>query len=87
MRNIYRKLRESSLALLARKRWTDDFELMLLGRAAVLENLRNMPFAPSAQMQHVPYDVDDDEGDSDSDLDVRISRTFFLSPFSFSYPI
>jgi histone deacetylase 1/2 len=51
-------------------------------RAAVLENLRNMPFAPSAQMQHVPYDVDDDEGDSDSDLDVRISRTSppFLPP-------
>ena len=34
-----------------------------------------MPFAPSAQMQHVPYDQEDDEGDSDSDLDVRISRT------------
>jgi histone deacetylase 1/2 len=51
-------------------------------RAAVLENLRNMPFAPSAQMQHVPYDVDDDGGDSDSDLDVRISRTSppFLPP-------
>lgn len=32
-----------------------------------------MPFAPSAQMQHVPYDAEDDEGDSDSDLDVRIS--------------
>lgn len=48
-------------------------------RAAVLENLRNMPFAPSAQMQHVPYDVDDDEGDSDSDLDVRISRAPSLS--------
>ena len=45
-----------------------------MGRSAVLEGLKNMPFAPSAQMQHVPYDVDDDEGDSDSDLDVRISR-------------
>ncbi|KAM0749710.1 hypothetical protein T439DRAFT_37266 [Meredithblackwellia eburnea MCA 4105] len=42
--------------------------------AAVLESLRNMPFAPSAQMQHVPYDAEDDEGDSDSDLDVRISE-------------
>ena len=45
----------------------------------MLEGLRNMPFAPSAQMQHVPYDQEDDEGDSDSDLDVRISRTFTLS--------
>ncbi|GAA5955154.1 hypothetical protein JCM21900_001627 [Sporobolomyces salmonicolor] len=42
--------------------------------AAILESLRNMPFAPSAQMQHVPYDLEDDEGDSDSDLDVRISE-------------
>lgn len=42
-------------------------------RQSIIEGLRNMPFAPSAQMQHVPYDVDDDEGDSDSDLDVRIS--------------
>ncbi|GAA5880822.1 hypothetical protein JCM1840_003293 [Sporobolomyces johnsonii] len=42
--------------------------------AAILESLRNMPFAPSAQMQHVPYDMEDDEGDSDSDLDVRISE-------------
>ncbi|KAL8291679.1 hypothetical protein RQP46_001937 [Phenoliferia psychrophenolica] len=42
--------------------------------AAVLEGLRNMPFAPSAQMQHVPYDAEDDEGDSDSDLDIRISE-------------
>lgn len=42
-------------------------------RAALLESLRNMPFAPSAQMQHVPYDFEDDEEDEDEDLDVRIS--------------
>ncbi|KAK4047474.1 histone deacetylase (class I) Clr6 [Microbotryomycetes sp. JL201] len=41
--------------------------------ASILENMRNMPFAPSAQMQHVPYDVNDDENDSDSDLDVRLT--------------
>ncbi|KAK4704251.1 hypothetical protein P7C70_g1964, partial [Phenoliferia sp. Uapishka_3] len=56
--------------------------------AAVLEGLRNMPFAPSAQMQHVPYDAEDDEGDSDSDLDVRISGSFISSllPPPFSLP-
>jgi len=32
-----------------------------------------MPFAPSAQMQHVPYDFEDDEEDEDEDIDVRIS--------------
>ncbi|ORY68031.1 hypothetical protein BCR35DRAFT_308216 [Leucosporidium creatinivorum] len=42
-------------------------------KAALLESLRNMPFAPSAQMQHVPYDFEDDEEDEDEDLDVRIS--------------
>ncbi|SCV68123.1 BQ2448_244 [Microbotryum intermedium] len=41
---------------------------------AILENLRNMPFAPSAQMHPVPFDFDSDPGDSDSDLDVRISN-------------
>ncbi|KAI5474278.1 histone deacetylase 1/2 [Pseudohyphozyma bogoriensis] len=49
----------------------DDLQKTL---ASVMEGLKNMPFAPSAQMQHVPYDVDDDDGDSDSDLDVRISE-------------
>lgn len=44
-----------------------------VGSAEVLDGLKNMPFAPSAQMQHVPYDAENDEGDSDSDLDVRIS--------------
>ncbi|BGP13299.1 histone deacetylase (class I) Clr6 [Rhodosporidiobolus nylandii] len=42
--------------------------------ASILEGLRNLPFAPSAQMQPVPYDMDDDLGDSDSDLDVRLSE-------------
>ncbi|GAA5850979.1 hypothetical protein JCM8547_009145 [Rhodosporidiobolus lusitaniae] len=41
---------------------------------SILEGLRNLPFAPSAQMQPVPYDIDDDLGDSDSDLDVRLSE-------------
>ncbi|SCZ89822.1 BZ3500_MvSof-1268-A1-R1_Chr1-3g01599 [Microbotryum saponariae] len=41
---------------------------------AILQNLRNMPFAPSAQMHAVPFDFDSDPGDSDSDLDVRISN-------------
>jgi len=45
-------------------------------RAKVLEHLRNMPFAPSAQMQHVPYYEDDDEGDSDEELDVRLSGEY-----------
>ncbi|GAA5981974.1 hypothetical protein JCM5350_006585 [Sporobolomyces pararoseus] len=42
--------------------------------AEIIDSLRNLPFAPSAQMQPVPYDLEDDEGDSDSDLDVRISE-------------
>ncbi|GAA6009806.1 hypothetical protein JCM11491_000820 [Sporobolomyces phaffii] len=42
--------------------------------AEIIDSLRNLPFAPSAQMQPVPFDIDDDEGDSDSDLDVRISE-------------
>ncbi|GAA5984422.1 hypothetical protein JCM11641_000132 [Rhodosporidiobolus odoratus] len=42
--------------------------------ASILEGLRNLPFAPSSQMQPVPYDLDDDLGDSDSDLDVRLSE-------------
>lgn len=44
--------------------------------AEIIDSLRNLPFAPSAQMQPVPYDMEDDSGDSDSDLDVRISGTF-----------
>lgn len=49
--------------------------------AAILESLRDMPFAPSCQMQHVPYDAidDDDAHDSDSDLDVRISTRISAS--------
>lgn len=53
-------------------------------RAKVLENLRNMPFAPSAQMQQVPYYEDDDDGDSDEELDVRLSGKLTvpsLAPF------
>ncbi|GAA5936999.1 uncharacterized protein JCM15063_000124 [Sporobolomyces koalae] len=42
--------------------------------AEIIDSLRNLPFAPSAQMQPVPFDIEDDEGDSDSDLDVRISE-------------
>ncbi|GAA5848374.1 hypothetical protein JCM5353_004878 [Sporobolomyces roseus] len=42
--------------------------------AEIIDSLRNLPFAPSAQMQPVPYDIEDDSGDSDSDLDVRISE-------------
>ncbi|GAA6030165.1 hypothetical protein JCM8097_009295 [Rhodosporidiobolus ruineniae] len=43
--------------------------------ASLLEGLRNLPFAPSAQLQPVPYDLpDSDAGDSDSDLDVRLSE-------------
>ncbi|KAM0790353.1 histone deacetylase (class I) Clr6 [Microbotryomycetes sp. NB124-2] len=55
--------------------------------ASILENLRNMPFAPSAQMHHVPYDVNDDAEDSDSDLDVRLSeriRSTTSLPFNHS---
>ncbi|GAA5901654.1 uncharacterized protein JCM6883_000353 [Sporobolomyces salmoneus] len=42
--------------------------------AEIIDSLRNLPFAPSAQMQPVPFDISDDEGDSDSDLDIRISE-------------
>ena len=43
------------------------------------EQLKSMPFAPSAQMNAVPVDLsDDDMGESDSDLEVRISRKCFL---------
>lgn len=55
--------------------------------AEIIDSLRNLPFAPSAQMQPVPYDIEDDSGDSDSDLDVRISGTcrLSLSPSFHSY--
>merc|ERR1711939_1057076 len=41
----------------------------------VTEQLKNMPFAPSAQMQQVPHDIsDDDLGESDSELEERITQ-------------
>lgn len=46
-----------------------------LYRETVTEQLKNMPFAPSAQMQKVPHDIsDDDLGESDSELEERITR-------------
>ncbi|GAA5826309.1 hypothetical protein JCM11251_007249 [Rhodosporidiobolus azoricus] len=45
--------------------------------ASIIDGLRNLPFAPSAQLQPVPSDfpLDGDlDGDSDSDLDVRLSE-------------
>ncbi|GAA5912929.1 hypothetical protein JCM6882_009516 [Rhodosporidiobolus microsporus] len=44
--------------------------------ASILEGLRNLPFAPSSQLQPVPSDLPlgDEDGDSDSDLDVRLSE-------------
>ncbi|KAI0218946.1 Histone deacetylase 2 [Massospora cicadina] len=44
-------------------------------KAAVMENLRNLPFAPSVQMQEVPRDVDVDT-DEDEDPEVRISEAY-----------
>lgn len=44
---------------------------------SVTEQLRKMPFAPSAQKHVVPPDVsDDDFGESDSDLETRLTRQF-----------
>lgn len=41
----------------------------------VTEQLKNMPFSPSAQQQPIPGDLsDDDYGESDSDLETRITR-------------
>ncbi len=48
-----------------------------MNRISVIENLRHLPFAPSAAMMPIPQDPADDDVESDNDLDVRIARKAF----------
>ncbi|RHZ55980.1 hypothetical protein Glove_408g12 [Diversispora epigaea] len=43
-------------------------------KAKVFENLRNIPFAPSVQMHHVPSCELSDEDENDDDADIRMSQ-------------
>ncbi|GBB98618.1 hypothetical protein RclHR1_03280014 [Rhizophagus clarus] len=43
-------------------------------KAKVFENLRNIPFAPSVQMQQVPYDYESEEDEDNENPDIRMSQ-------------
>ncbi|CAB4492952.1 histone deacetylase (class I) Clr6 [Rhizophagus irregularis] len=43
-------------------------------KAKVFENLRNIPFAPSVQMQQVPYDYESEEEEDNENPDIRMSQ-------------
>ena len=47
-------------------------------RCQLLENLRNIPCAPSVQMHEAPRPFEVDNEVDDADPDVRMSRAFFL---------
>ncbi|KAJ9050362.1 Histone deacetylase 2 [Entomophthora muscae] len=47
-------------------------------KATVLENLRNLPFAPSVQMQEVPRDIEIPTEDEE-DPEIRISESYSYS--------